>query len=206
MLSKHQGLVRPEWLSKLKKLNDLIGSRTRDLPVCKLKYISMKQANAWLQLSIFYPTPNVCLSFTFCNSYFLYDSCSNINNPEEGNDLRNVSLCGDMWHAAGWMVQVHFLAKVEFDTSTAQGHPQPTIKWVPWSPFSVFKWPWRETGHSIPQRSEIVELYRRFHIRLHDTGTILPLPLPYLVMQLPPISCFLFLQVEMRWGGSTELS
>jgi hypothetical protein len=33
-LSKPQGLVRPEGLGKLIKIVHLIGSRTRDLPVC----------------------------------------------------------------------------------------------------------------------------------------------------------------------------
>jgi hypothetical protein len=35
-LSKPQGLVRPEGLSKLIKIIHLIGSRTRDLPVCNI--------------------------------------------------------------------------------------------------------------------------------------------------------------------------
>jgi hypothetical protein len=33
-LSKPKGLVSPEGLRKLKKIIDLIGSRTRDLPAC----------------------------------------------------------------------------------------------------------------------------------------------------------------------------
>jgi hypothetical protein len=35
-LSKPQGLVRPEGLGKLKKSIHLIGSPTRDLPVCNI--------------------------------------------------------------------------------------------------------------------------------------------------------------------------
>jgi hypothetical protein len=34
-LSKSQGLMRPEGLDKFIKIIHLIGSRTRDLPVCK---------------------------------------------------------------------------------------------------------------------------------------------------------------------------
>jgi hypothetical protein len=36
MLSKPQGLVRPEALGKLKKYIHLIGSQTRDFPTCSL--------------------------------------------------------------------------------------------------------------------------------------------------------------------------
>jgi hypothetical protein len=39
--------------------------------------------------------PHMSLPFTFCNSYFFYDSRSNISNPEEGYDLRNASLCDE---------------------------------------------------------------------------------------------------------------
>jgi hypothetical protein len=35
-LSKPQGQVQPEGLGKVKKINDLIGSRTRDLPICSI--------------------------------------------------------------------------------------------------------------------------------------------------------------------------
>jgi hypothetical protein len=35
-LSKLQGLVRLEGLGKLKKFNDLIGSRARDFPACSI--------------------------------------------------------------------------------------------------------------------------------------------------------------------------
>jgi hypothetical protein len=35
-VSKPQGLVRPEGFGKLIKIIHLIGSRTRDLPICKI--------------------------------------------------------------------------------------------------------------------------------------------------------------------------
>jgi hypothetical protein len=40
-LSKPQGLVQPEGLGKLIKIIHLIGSRTRDLPVCNIALTTM---------------------------------------------------------------------------------------------------------------------------------------------------------------------
>jgi hypothetical protein len=46
-LSKPQGQVRKEGLGKMKKINDLIGSRTRDLPTCSV--VAQQITNALLR-------------------------------------------------------------------------------------------------------------------------------------------------------------